>query len=170
MGLLTELGYEAKAPNPFQRGIQILASTKPVAWMFQKTMYPMDRVLYRMSGGRITLPGILAGLPVIMLTTTGARSGKPRTMPLLGIPMGEGLVVLGTNYGQNPTPGWVYNLRADPKATVGYRDRTVEVVARHATVPETDEAFVLAAKVYPAFNDYRDRIGGRSVSAYMLDT
>ena len=107
MGLLEELEYEVRSPNVFQRGIQTLGSTKPVAWLFQKTLYPMDRWLYRRSGGRVTVPGIIAGLPVVMLTTTGARSGEPRTMPLLGVPMGDSLAVLGTHYGQKPTPGWV---------------------------------------------------------------
>ena len=170
MALLTELGYTVRTPNLAQRAVQSLGSTKPVAWVFQKTLYPMDRVLYRRSGGRITVPGILAGLPVIMVTTTGARSGQPRTMPLLGIPMDGAIAMLGTNYGQKPTPGWVYNLRADPSATIEYRGTSVDVVARVATMSETEEAFALAAKVYPAFNDYRDRIEGRDVSAFILDT
>ena len=170
MTLLSELGYTVKTPNLFQRGIQTLASTKPGAWVFQKTLYPMDRVLYRRSAGRITVAGIMAGVPVIILTTTGARSGQPRTMPLLGIPMGDALAVLGTNYAQKPTPGWVYNLRADPTATVEYRGTSVEVVARLATTSETEEAFALGARVYPAINEYRDRIDGREVSVFVLDT
>ena len=84
--------------------------------------------------------------------------------------MDGAIAVLGTNYGQKPTPGWVYNLRADPSATIEYRGTSVDVVARVATMSETEEAFALAAKVYPAFNDYRDRIEGRDVSAFILDT
>lgn len=170
MGLLTELDYEVRSPNAFQRAIQALGSTKPVAWVFQKTLYPMDRALYRRSGGRLTVPGLLAGLPVVMVTTTGARSGVPRTMPLLAIPMGVGLAIIGTNYGQKPTPGWVYNLKADPKATVEYGGRSVGVVARPATDSETDVAFTLAAQVYSAFNEYRNRIEGRQVAVFVLDT
>lgn len=170
MPLLNDLGYSVKTPNLFQRALQRIASTKLVAWLFQKALHPMDRVLYRKSGGRITVPGIMAGVPVIMLTTTGARSGQPRTMPLLGIPMGDALAILGTNYGQKPTPGWVYNLRADSTAIVEYRGRSVRVIARLATPPETEEAFALAAKVYPAYDEYRDRIEGREVSVFILDT
>ena len=109
----------------------------------------MDRWLYRRSGGRVTVPGIMAGLPVAMLTTTGARSGEPRTMPLLGVPMGDSLAVLGTTYGQKPTPGWVYNLRADPTAAVKCHGTPVEVAARLATASETEEAFALAARCIP---------------------
>ena len=170
MGLLTDLGYEVKPPNVFQRSIQALGSTKSVAWVFQRTLYPIDKVLYRSTKGKVTVAGIFAGLPVIMVTTTGARTGQPRSMPLLGIPMGDAIAILGTNYGQNPTPGWVYNLRADPSATVGYQGKTVEVTARLATKEETDEAFALAAGVYPGYGEYRDRIDGREVSAFLLDT
>jgi deazaflavin-dependent oxidoreductase (nitroreductase family) len=170
MTLQNELGYTVKTPNAAQRTVQRLASTKPGAWVFQKTLYPMDRMLYSKSGGRITVAGLMAGLPVIILTTTGARSGQPRTMPLIGIPMSTGLAVLGTNYGQKPTPGWVYNLKADPSAIVEYRGISVGVVARLATPSETEDAFALAAKAYPAYSEYRDRIKGREVAAFILDT
>ncbi|MEN8239363.1 MAG: nitroreductase/quinone reductase family protein [Actinomycetota bacterium] len=170
MALLAELGYTVRTPNIVQRLVQRLASMRPIAWLFQKTLYPIDRLLYRKSGGRITVPGIMAGLPVIMLTTTGARSGQPRTMPLLGIPLGDAIAVIGTNYGQKPTPGWVFNLRADPTATVEYRERSAEVVSRLATKSETEEAFALATKVYPGFAKYRERIDGREVPVFVLDT
>ncbi|MGI9624154.1 MAG: nitroreductase family deazaflavin-dependent oxidoreductase, partial [Acidimicrobiales bacterium] len=62
-----------------------------------------------MTGGKTTVPGLLAGLRVVMLTTTGAKSGEPRTMPLVGIPSDGDLAVIGSNFGQGPTPGWVYN-------------------------------------------------------------
>ena len=101
-------------------------------------------MLYKRTDGRLTAPGLMAGLPVIMLTTTGAKSGEPRSMPL-----GDDLAVIGSNYGQHRTPGWVYNLEADPAATVSYRDRSVEVTARAATDAEADEAFEIAASFYP---------------------
>jgi deazaflavin-dependent oxidoreductase (nitroreductase family) len=170
MALQNELGYTVKMPNATQRAVQSFASTKPGAWVFQKTLYPMDRMLYSKSDGRITVAGLMAGLPVIVLTSTGARSGQPRTMPLIGIPMGDALAILGTNYGQKPTPGWVYNLKADPSAIAEYRGTSVDVVARLATSSETEEVFAAAAKVYPAFNEYRDRIDSREVSAFILDT
>jgi hypothetical protein len=94
--------------------MQRVASSRAGAWLFSKTLYPVDKVLFRMTGGRLTLPSLTAGVSVIMLTTNGAKSGKTRTMPLLGIPVGENLAIIGSNYGQKATPGWVYNLEADP--------------------------------------------------------
>lgn len=129
----------------------------------------MDKTMYASTHGRVTVAGLLGGLPVIILSTTGAKTGKPRSMPLIGFPTGDSLTVLGTNFGQKPTPGWVYNLRANSAASVGYRDRTVDVTARLATGAETDEAFRLAATVYPGYKNYRSRATNREILAFVLD-
>ena len=170
MGLVHDLGYDAKTPNGFQRITQRVASSRPGAWLFSRTLYPVDKALFKVTGGRLTVPGLMAGLPVIMLTTTGARSGKSRTMPLLGIPVDDDLAVIGSNYGQMSTPGWVYNLEADPSATVGYRDRTVAVTARLADDNETDQAFALAASVYSGYPKYRTRASHRAIRAFVLES
>ena len=115
------------------------------------------------------MPGLMAGLPVIMLTTTGAKSGEPRSMPLVGIPLGDDLAVIGSNYGQQRTPGWVYNLEADPTATVSYRDRAVEVTARAASDAETDEAFEIATSFYPGYGKYRARASHRTIRVFVLE-
>jgi len=169
MGVLEELGYTVKPPNAAQRGMQKVASTKPAAWVFQRTLYPMDRVLFRRSKGRLTVPGIVAGLPVILLTTTGAKTGKERTMPLLGVPIGDDMAVIGSNYGQEHTPGWVFNLEADPSATVSYREASVAATARRADATETDRAFELAADVYPGYAKYRERADHRDIRVFVLE-
>ena len=126
MGLISELDYEVKDANAIQRVTQKVAASGPGAWVFQRTMYPIDKGLYRLTKGRLTVPGLMAGLPVIMMTTTGAKTGKDRTMPLVGIPMGDDLAVMGSNFGQSSTPGWVYNLRAKPEATVEFGSINLE--------------------------------------------
>ena len=118
---------------------------------------------------RFSAAGVLAGLPVIMLTTTGAKSGQPRTMPLAGVPVGEQLAVMGTNYAQTHTPGWVFNLEADPHAQVTWRERTVPVVARLATADEAEQAWATASTIYPGFTLYRERITERAVRIFVLE-
>ncbi len=168
MGVLQRLGYEVTPANAAQRAMQKVAATKPMAWAFQKTLYPIDKRLFRWTKGKVTVPGIVAGLPVILLTTTGRRSGEPRTMPLLGVPIGDDLAVIGTNYGTTHTPGWVYNLEADPSATVEYRGTRVDVTARPADDTEYDIAFDLAAAVYAGYAAYRERITDREVRVFVL--
>lgn len=169
MGVLDELDYTVTPANGAQRVVQRIAASRPGAWLFQRTLYPVDKALYRRTSGRVTVPELLAGLPVIMLTTTGARSGEPRSMPLVGIPLDGELAVIGSNYGQARTPGWVYNLEADPAATVSYRDRSATVTARPATDAEADRAFEVASSFYPGYARYRDRASHRTIRVFVLE-
>lgn len=169
MGLISELDYEVKDANAIQRVTQKVAASGPGAWVFQRTMYPIDKGLYRLTKGRVTVPGLMAGLPVIMMTTTGAKTGKDRTMPLVGIPMGDDLAVIGSNFGQSSTPGWVYNLRAKPEATVQFGSESVAVTARSATTAETERAFEAGAAFYGGFPKYRERASHREIEVFVLE-
>ena len=169
MGVLVELGFEVKPANVVQRVLQRLSSSQLGAWFFCKTLYQQDKVLFKVTGGRLTVPSIFTGLPVVMLTTTGVKTGKHRTMPLVGIPVGEDLAVIGSNYGQKNTPGWVYNLEADSSATVRYRNRSVRVLARRADEAETDRIFDIGSIVYPGYAKYRTRAGHRVIRVFVLE-
>ncbi len=169
MGLISELRYEVKDANALQRVTQKVAASGPCAWVFQRTLYPIDKGLYRLTKGRLTVPGLMAGLPVVMLTTTGAKTGKDRTMPLLGIPVGDDIAVIGSNYGQKSTPGWVYNLRAKPEATIAYGSEPIEVTARAATEDETERAFDAGAAFYGGFPKYRQRASHREIEVFVLE-
>ena len=129
----------------------------------------MDRWLLRTSGGRTTFAGLMAAMPVITLTTTGARSGLPRSSPLVGVPMEGSLAVLGTNYGQKASPAWTFNLSANPMATVTYRNSTAPVRARAATENEYEHAFERAAGIYAGYTDYRARVSERPIRVFVLD-
>ena len=169
MGLVQQLGYDVEEANAFQRLMQRIASSRPGAWCFSKTLHLVDRPLFRLTKGRVTVPGIVAGLPVVMVTTTGRRTGEPRVSPLLGIPTGDDLAIIGSNFGQSSTPGWVHNLEADPHASVRYRERQVSVIARRAGDREADETFASAAKVYPGYARYRERAAHREIRVFVLE-
>ena len=169
MGVMQELGYEVTPANGFQRTMQRVAQVGPVSKVFQKTMYAIDRPIYRWSRGRVTVPSIVAGLPVVMLTTTGAKSGEPREMPLLGVPHDDDIAIIGSNYGTQRTPGWVYNLEADPSATVGYGEREVDVVARPAHEDEYERVFEQAATWYSGYARYRERAAHREIRVFVLE-
>src|SRR5947209_1310695 len=119
------LGYEVPTPNRLQRAMWQVSSSRPGSWLFAKLLHHVDKLVLRLTRGRATVPRILAGIPVITLVTTGARTGKRRAMPLLGVPTGDDIAVIGTHYGQPGTPGWYFNLRARPDAQVLYRGKVV---------------------------------------------
>ncbi len=170
MGLATEISYLHPRPNLFQRVVQSFASTRPGAWIFAKTLAPMDRIMTRLTHGRTSLPRLLAGLPVLRVTTTGRRTGQPRETHLIAIPIGDTLALLGTNFGQPSTPAWVLNLEAEPRATVTHRGASREVVARPATPEEQAQVLASSAGVYGGYLRYQQRITGRRLRIFILET
>jgi deazaflavin-dependent oxidoreductase (nitroreductase family) len=169
MGLATDLGYSYKAPNVVQRTMQAFGSTKVGAWFFSKTLRHLDRALHKLTKGRTSTPELLAGLPVVMVTTTGRRSGAARTTPLICPPVGDSIALVGTNFGQQSTPGWVHNLEADAAATVEYHGTTLDVRARPATEAERSEIWETAAGVYGGYTKYQQRITGRDIRLFVLE-
>ena len=169
MGLATDLGYRHRSPNAFQRLIQGLASTRPGAWVFAKVLRHLDDAATRLSRGRLSAPEVLAGLPVLDLTTTGRKSGSPRASHLISIPVGDDLAVIGSNFGQPSTPAWVLNLEAEPRATVVYKQRTVAVVARPASEDEARDVMERSRAIYGGYEKYVQRISGRRVRIFVLE-
>jgi len=169
IGVAADLGYGHHTVNGLQRLMQRFGSSRGGAWMFSKLLAPVDGVIHRLTRGRTSAPGVLAGLPVMMVTTTGRRSGQPRTSPLIAVPVGDSLALLGTNFGQTGTPAWVLNLEADPHLTVRYRERAADLVARPASDEERAEVWRRSAGVYGGYEKYRERIQGRAVRIFVLE-
>lgn len=169
MGLAADLGYSYARPNAVQRAMQAFGSTRVGSWFFAKTLRHMDRVVHRLSNGRTTVPEVLAGLPVLMVTTTGRRSGARRTTPLVAPPCGDDMALVGTNFGQHATPAWVLNLEADPRATVEYRGTAREVRARAATDLERAAIWEAADTIYGGYAKYQQRITGRDIRLFVLE-
>ena len=110
----------------------------------------------------------MTGLPVVMLTTVGVRSKRPRTLPLLGLPDGERTVVIASNYGQRRHPAWYLNLRADPEATITAGGVSRRVVAREAEGDERERLWRLGLAVYPGWAGYERRASNRRIPVMML--
>ena len=111
-------------------------------------------------------PGVR--LPVIMLTTTGARTGSPRTGPVLGLPDGEDLLVIATNFGQRSHPAWYHSPRAHPHAAFTAGGQTIEALATEVGGAERECCLEGAALVYPGFAQYRRRAAHRTIGVFRL--
>lgn len=169
MGLQQELGYTTRPANAGQRVVQRIASSRPGAWVFARMLHHVDKLVLRATRGRNTLASVVGGIPVLTITTTGRRSGLPRTMPLLGVPIGDDIALVGTNFGRETEPAWVGNLRADPRATVEHRGTRVAATARDATAEERDLVLRDAARIYPGYDRYRVRITTRDIPVLVLE-
>jgi deazaflavin-dependent oxidoreductase (nitroreductase family) len=104
-----------------------------------------------------------------MLTTTGARSGLSRTVVLLGLPDGDRVVVIASNYGQRHHPAWYHNLRANPRAVLTVAGRTIDIRARMLAGEERERWFRRGVEINPGWVQYRQRAANREIPVIMLE-
>jgi F420H(2)-dependent quinone reductase len=126
----------------------------------------LNTPVYRLTRGR--LMNKVGRAPVMLLTTTGRRSGKPRTAPVLYGEDGERLVVISSNGGNHNQPGWAYNLKADPDADVDVRGRRRAMRARVAEGEERARLWRMMNDQYAGFDDYDANVT-RDIAVFVLE-
>ena len=126
----------------------------------------LNAPLYRVTRGRLL--GRLGRAPVLLITTTGRRSGRPRTAPVLYLADGPRLVVIGSNAGNERPPRWALNLLADPEAEVEIRGQRRRVRARVAEGEERAELWRRMNEQYGGFDGYRERTA-RDIRVFVLE-
>ena len=118
-----------------------------------KGLGTLHRWLYRVSDGR--LGKTFFGSPILLLTTTGRRTGRPRTQPLTYLPEGNRLIVVASNGGQPNHPAWYLNLRASPQVSVQLGDRTRAMIAQRTEGDERARLWSRVVEEYPAYAQYQ---------------
>lgn len=119
------------------------------------TMSRTHLALYRASRGRVL--GSVAGMPVLLLTTTGRRSRKPRTTPLTFFRHGDELVVIGSNGGADRAPDWLLNLREHPRAVVTIGDARLPVTAATAAPEQRERLWPWITATHAGYAAYQER-------------
>jgi len=122
--------------------------------------------LYRLSGGRLL--GKVNNAPVLLLTTTGRKSGQQRTAPVVYLADGDNYVVIGSNAGHSRTPAWSLNLKANPEAEVEVGRRRIPVRPRVAEGEERAELWRRHNEQYSGFDEYEARTD-RDISLFVLE-
>jgi F420H(2)-dependent quinone reductase len=122
--------------------------------------------LYRLTGGRVG--GSLDGTPVLLLNTTGRKSGELRTAPVAYLDDGERQIVIGSNAGHKNEPAWSLNLKANPEAEVEIGRKRRPVRARIAEGEERAELWRRINEQYSGFDDYAARTN-RDIAVFVLD-
>lgn len=125
-----------------------------------KVMSRVNTWAYRVSGGRLggswrVGSALRAPVPVCLLTTTGRKSGEPRTFPLLHFPDGDRVLLVASQGGLPKHPQWYLNVLADPAVTVQVGRRSRAMTAREATSAERDELWPRLVERYADFADYQ---------------
>ncbi|HEX3323778.1 MAG TPA: nitroreductase/quinone reductase family protein [Solirubrobacterales bacterium] len=122
--------------------------------------------LYRLSGGRVG--GKVGRAPVLLLTTTGRKSGQPRTAPVVYLAEGDDMVVINTNAGNARVPAWSLNLKANPEAKVEVGREHLAVRARIAEGEERTDLWRKHNVQYSGFDDYEAKLD-RKISVIVLE-
>jgi deazaflavin-dependent oxidoreductase (nitroreductase family) len=161
-------GRSFEDANAFHRVVRAFATTKLGAVLFRPTAHRLDRLISRLTGGKNTFAGIMGGVPAVILTTTGAKSGAPRTVAVLGVPHPGGVAVIASNYGSHKHPAWYHNLKANPAATVELDGETWRATARQATASERDEIWAKGVAIIPGLMKEEVWAGDRHIEAFIL--
>jgi deazaflavin-dependent oxidoreductase (nitroreductase family) len=133
---------------------------------------PSDRVreqvaLYEATEGREG--GTLEGRPVVILTTTGAKTGAIRKNPVMRIKEGDTYVAVASAAGATSHPGWYRNLIAHPQVTLQDGATVYQLRAREAQGPEKAHWWEVAERFWPHFPEYRAKAGGRDIPVMLLE-
>ncbi len=157
------------APNHplWKRVVQRVFMTRPFTWLGLHIFARIDPILMRLSKGRVyTSRGM--GLLSILLTTTGAKSGQPRQAALLAFEDGDNLFVIASRGGNPRHPSWYHNLKANRRATVVWGGSIETRIALEAVSPERERLWQKAMSIFPTFDRYQERTGGRRVPVIVL--
>ena len=114
---------------------------------------------FRANDGKVE--GHFAGAPLLLLTTTGAKSGKSHTTPIVYLAEGDGadqsIYVFASKAGAPTNPAWYHNLRANPTVTVELAGETFEARAQEVSGADRDRIWAEQKRVMPGFADYEQK-------------
>jgi deazaflavin-dependent oxidoreductase (nitroreductase family) len=110
---------------------------------------------FRANGGKVGGP--FADATLLLLTTTGAKSGQPRLAPLAYFTIDGKTIIIGSKAGADTNPDWVHNLRANPRAHIEVGTDAYDVTSRELPRSERDEIFDKVVAVAPGFGEYQSK-------------
>ena len=150
----------------YERALEKFARTSAGYWFVRNVAPRVDPPLLRITGGRLST---VYPAPVMLLTTTGAKSGLPRTLPLLYLVDDDSLILIASNYGRPGHPAWYRNLKATPTVEVLAGKRSGTYRASEITdSTEREHAWRKALDQYAGYGDYEARAGARTIPLIRL--
>ena len=161
----------AQKYSAFHKFTQKVGSTRIGVWFASRILPYFDRVLLKRTNGRTTLTTILTGIPVVQLTSIGAKSGLPRVHSLFGVYResdSDVFAFIGTNFGRKQYPAWYYNLKENPVATCSIKGQVGEYEAHEATGEEYERFWQAAQAAYVGFPNYKQRVGERDIPIMVM--
>ena len=156
-----------RKPNALQKLLHRVFMLRPVTEFFSTRINGIDQAILRLTKGKYTGSEIM-GWNIIQLTTIGAKSREPRTIPLAAFFDEERIVLVASSFGWKQHPAWYYNLKAHPECKVNWRERTGTYLAREASGDEYNKYWKLAVSYYEGYEKYRER-ADRKIPVIVLE-
>ncbi|MBI1378283.1 MAG: nitroreductase family deazaflavin-dependent oxidoreductase [Frankiales bacterium] len=160
------LHEERVRANPFTAVMRRLGRTAGFARVYRRVGPVIDPRIRSWRDGRVM--AAVYGIPILVLHTTGARSGAPRSSPLVYVRDGDDVMLLGTNFGQPKHPGWTANLLAHPQAVVDIGPEHLHVRAELVDDATFERLFPAFVAEYPGYADYLGRRDGLAPRMFRL--
>ena len=160
--------------NFLQRFNQWLPASPLGAKVFSKFLHLVDAPLMRISKEKLSVPQLVTGLPCVRLTSVGAKSGQSRTIPTIGVPDGENIALICSNWGQSRNPAWYHNLKKHPEASLAFITKQNEGYEGTFTAREVDDEkeyerlWQKACNVYIGYPKYRRRAANRRIPIMLM--
>ncbi len=155
-------------PNAVQRLLHRFFMLRPVSEFFAPRIHRLDNAVLKLTWGRYTAVEIL-GWYVIQLTTIGAKSQQPRSIPLVGIFDCDKIILIASSFGRQHNPGWYYNLKAHPEGEVVFKGKSARYTARETDGSERERYFQMAVDQYAGYRNYREWASHRSIPVMLLE-
>ena len=155
-------------PNAVQKLLHRFFMLRPVTGFFAPRVHHLDNAVLKLTAGRYTAVEIL-GWNVIQLTTIGAKTGRPRTVPLVGIFDQEKIALIASSFGRHQNPGWYYNLKANPECQVLFKGEFRDYISREIVGDECERYFQMAVSQYAGYQKYKERAAHRHIPVMLLE-
>jgi deazaflavin-dependent oxidoreductase (nitroreductase family) len=141
-----------KRPTGWRLGVLRLVATKPGTAFHRVCIAPLDGPVMRLSGGRVNLG--FGAIPLVVLRTTGAKTGEPRDVPLGYFTDGDAVILMASSYGRTKHPGWYHNLIADSECELFADGQWRTFVAAATDGDERARLYALAEGYYSGYTTY----------------
>jgi deazaflavin-dependent oxidoreductase (nitroreductase family) len=157
-----------RKPNVLQKLIHRFVMLRAVSAFSAPRVHRLDRAILKLTKGTHTVSEFL-GWNIVQLTTIGAKTGRPHTMPLVGLIDGERIALVASSFGRTHNPAWYYNLKAHPECTLQANQRTGTYLARETEGDEYKKYWQWAVSVYAGYEKYKERAAHRHIPVMVLE-
>ena len=161
-------GEMIRRPNALQKLLHRFFILQPVTSFFAPRIHHLDNAVLKWTRGKFS-PVEILGWNIIQLTTIGARTKQPRTLPLVGIFDREKIALIASSFGRTQNPGWYYNLKANPDCEVYFKGKSDRYMARETEGEEREKYFQMAISQYAGYQQYQERAAHRSIPVMLLE-